>query len=119
MGVETEVEKKEDYIHFKLKGEFPGLQILNGMDMIIEVTRKYKIFNILLDIRDFNYDLSGMESFSVGEYISKTYSNDLIRIACLRNLDKKDDFTEIVAQNRGAVFKLFNNESEAISWLKE
>ncbi len=119
MGVEVECKKKEGYIHLKLKGEFPGVQILTGFDKILDFVKKYGIAKVLLDIRSFDYELSELESFSIGEYISKTYMNDLIKIACLRSLSKKNDFTETVAVNRGATFKLFDNENNAISWLKE
>lgn len=60
-----------------------------------------------------------MESFQIGEYLSKAYKSNLIKIACLRETSKKDDFTEVVANNRGADFKLFNNEKDAIKWLKK
>ena len=119
MGIETTAEKKENYIHFTLKGDFPGMEILNGFDKIIEVSNKFKIKNVLLDIREFNYDLTDFERYSIGEYISKNYGKNLIKIACLRKRNKKEDFTSIVAKNRGASFNFFNDEIKAINWLKE
>ena len=47
------------------------------------------------------------------------YNIEMIKIACLRNKNKRDDFTEIVARNRGANFRLFTDEYEAINWLKD
>lgn len=119
MDINTEITKKDSYIHFKLNGEFPGIEILTGFDKIIESSEKYNIKNILLDIRNFNYDLSNMDSFNIGQYIANTYSEYKLKIACLRKKDKKNDFTETVAINRGAFFKLFNNEKEAIDWLNK
>lgn len=117
MGIITEVENKIDYIHFKLKGEFPGLEILNGFDKIVEANKEFNIKNILLDIRDFDYDLSYMENYTIGEYIAKTYSRYGLKVACLKK-KVKDKFTETVAVNRGAFFKMFDCENEAIDWLK-
>jgi len=119
MGINTNIEKKDGYIHFKIEGEYPGLQILNGIDQILEAANKYQINNILLDIRNLEYSLSSIDSFNIGEYIAKTYSDKLIKIACLRDKYKEDDFTEIVAINRGANFHLFNDENNAINWLKD
>ena len=119
MGIETEIENKIDYIHFKLKGEFPGVQILNGFDKLVESSKEFNIKKILLDIRDFDYNLSYLESFNIGEYIAKTYNKYFLKVACLRNLNKKDNFTETVAVNRGAFFRFFNDENKAIDWLKK
>ena len=118
MVIETLVENKVDYIHFRLKGEFPGLDVLNGFDKIVEANRKFNINNILLDIREFDYDLSDMESFTIGEYIAKNYRETGLKVACLRSPNKNNDFTETVAVNRGVSFKLFNEEDQAIKWLK-
>ncbi len=119
MSINTNIEKKDGYIHFILKGEFPGLKILDGFDKIIEASEKFDVKNILLDIRNFDYEISGIESYHIGEYISNKYGINMIKIACLRNKNKQDDFTEIVARNRGANFKLFTDEYEAINWLKD
>ncbi len=119
MGIKTFIEKKDGYIHFILEGDFPGLEILDGFDQIVKASDEYNIKNILLDIRNFQYDLTNMESFSIGEYIAKTYGDKILKIACLRNISKDDNFTEVVAKNRGANFYFFNDEADAINWLKK
>ena len=122
MGIEKFIEKKKDYIHIKLKGIFQDVEIdkeiINVFSKIIESSMKYDCFRILLDATDLNYEIDNIERYKIGEYIANVYKKDHIRIACLRSLNIKDDFTEIVATNRGAYFKFFNNETEAINWLK-
>jgi hypothetical protein len=118
MGIEFEIDKKEDYIHIKYNGEFPVIQIFDRFDKIIDHANEFNVSKVLLDLRYFDYELTNMESFHIGEYISKAYKSNLIKIACLRDASKKDDFTEFVTTNSGADFRLFNNEKDAIKWLK-
>ncbi len=122
MGVEKLIEKKKDYIHIKLKGLFQDVgidkEIINVFSKIVESAMKYDCYRILLDATELNYEIDNIERYKIGEYIANVYKKNQIRIACLRCLNMKDDFTEIVATNRGAYFKFFNNEKEAINWLK-
>lgn len=118
MDIKFEIDEKEDYIHIKLKREFPVIQIFDRFDKIIDHANEFNVSKVLLDLRYFDYELTNMESFYICEYIFKAYKSNLIKIACLRDTSKKDDFTEVVATNRGEDFKLFNNEKDSINWLK-
>lgn len=122
MEIEKLIEKKNGYIHFKLKGTFQGLkidkEIINVFSKIVESAVKYDCLRILLDAKDLDYKIDNIERYKIGEYIANIYKKNLIRIACLRCVNINDDFTEIVAKNRGANFKFFNDELEAINWLK-
>ena len=59
------MKKKEGHIHIRLKGRFPGVQILTGFDKILDFVKKYGISKVLLDIKSFDYELSDLESFSM------------------------------------------------------
>jgi hypothetical protein len=117
MGVETEVIKKGDYIHFKLSGEFPGKNILKDFDQILQASDNYNCSTILLDCINFKYELTTYDRYEIGEYIADTYGKKHLKIAFLGNPDVVDSFTETVAQNRGANFRMFTKEQEAIDWL--
>ena len=123
MGFETEIEKMDEHIHFRLKGDFTGFEIdkelIDVFYKIEESVNRYNCFNVLLDATELDYKIRTNERYKIGEFIANLYRKNFIKIACLRSSDKKDDFTEIVATNRGAVFKLFNNDKEAIKWLKD
>jgi hypothetical protein len=85
------------------------MQIFDRFDKIIDHANKFNVSRVLFNLRYFDYELTNMESFYIGEYFLKVYKYNLIKIACLRDTNKKDDYTEVVATNRGADFKLFNN----------
>ncbi len=106
-----------------MKGIFEGFdvnkELLDVFGKLVETVKKYDCLRVLIDASDLDYEISNFQKYKIGDYISKIFRKELIRIACLRCSDKKDDFTEIVATNRGAVFKLFNDKKEAINWLKD
>jgi len=123
MGFEKKKEKKEGYIHFRLKGVFKGFEIdkeiIDVFYKIEESAKRYDCLNVLLDATELDYEIDNTERYKIGEYVANIYRRNLIRIACLRCSNMKDDFTEIVAVNKGAIFKFFNDEKEAVNWLKD
>jgi len=123
MGLEADIENREGFIHFRVKGVFKHSEInselIDVFGKMVESVKQYDCFRVLLDTRELDYEINVLERFKIGEYISKIWRKEFIEIACLRCADKTDDFTETVATNRGSVFKFFNNEKESIDWLKE
>jgi len=123
MGFEKEIEKRDEHIHFRLKGDFTGFEIdkelIDVFYKIEESVTRYNCFKVLIDATELDYKIRTNERYKIGEFIANLYRKNFIKIACLRCSDKKDDFTEIVATNRGAVFKFFIDEKEAINWLKD
>ncbi|MEE8565606.1 MAG: hypothetical protein V3S79_04365 [Candidatus Thermoplasmatota archaeon] len=123
MSFETEIEKNDCYIHFRLKGVFEGFEIdkeiIDVFYKIEESAKRYDCFRVLLDATELDYKINDSERYKIGEYVANIYRKNLIKIACLRCSNMKDDFTEIVATNRGALFKFFNDEKEAVKWLKD
>jgi len=117
MGVETEVIKKDNYIHFKITGDYPGKEVFKDFDQIIEASNKYDCPIILLDCTDFKYELSTYDRYEIGEYIAETYGSKHLKIALVGNPKNTDPFTETVAQNRGANFRMFSEQEKAIKWL--
>jgi len=123
MVVENEILKKDDYIYFKVKGVFENInmnnELVNYSKIISNCVDEYNCRNVLLDISKLEYDINSINRYRVGLGIQKLFAKHFVRIACLRNKNVIDDFAEIVASNRGAVFKFFNNKKKAIEWLKE
>ena len=122
MGVETEVENKGGYIHFRVIGDYSGadfdLDLKDAFNEVVESAKRLNSASVLLDIRKLDYNIDVLERYKIGEAISDIFRKNLIRIACLRCSDNDDDFTEVVANNRGAIFKFFVKEKDAIKWLK-
>ena len=115
-----DVIKKDDYLHIIIKGVFDknfDEELVDCFKIIYESVKKFDCYRVLLDAVDLDYKIDYIQRYRIGEMIGNLYKKDLIRIACLRCLDKKDDFTEIVAHNKGAIFKFFNDKKEAIDWL--
>lgn len=117
MGVETEVTKKEDYIYFKIKGDYSWKNERPKFDEIVKASDNLNCETILLDCREINYDVSTFDRYEIGEYIAENYGERNLKIALLGNPKKLDRFTETVAQNRGANFRMFTEENEALKWL--
>jgi hypothetical protein len=122
MGVKTEIENKGGYINFRVIGDYNGLDfdldLKDAFGKVVESANRLNSTNVLLDIRKLDYKIDVLERYKIGEAISDIFRKNLIRIACLRCSDNNDDFAEVVANNRGAIFKFFAKEKDAIKWLK-
>jgi len=123
MSIGTTFEKKDEYIHFRVKGVFQGLdidrQIIDVFYELVGSADRFDCFKVLLDASELDYQIETIEKNKIGEFIANICNKNLIKIACLRSSVHIDDFTELVAHNRGADFKFFNDEKEAINWLKD
>ena len=123
MVIEKEIIKKDYYIHFKVKGVFEksdfDKELIDVFYKIEESANDFNCLRILLDATELEYNISDTERYRIGDMIANMFNKNLIRIACLRCRNIINDFTEIVAFNKGAVFKFFNDEKEAIKWLSE
>ena len=123
MSIKTTSEKKDEYIHFRVKGVFQSLDIdrplIDVFYEIVESADRYDCFKVLLDASELDYQIETIQKNKIGEFVANICNKNLIKIACLRNSIHIDDFTELVARNRGADFKFFDDEKEAINWLKD
>jgi len=123
MMVNKEVKKMDGYIDFKVEGVFENSnfnkELIELFYMIEDSAFKYNCTKVLLDAKDLDYNINDFDRYRIGEMIASFYKKNFIRIACLRCKDIINDFTEVVAYNRGAYFKFFNDKKEAINWLKK
>jgi hypothetical protein len=121
MAIEKELKKMDGYIDFKIKGIFENLnfnkELLEVFYQIEDSSNRYDCPRVLLDATCLDYNITDMDRYKIGDMIAKIYKKKLIRIACLRCENIINDFTEIVAYNRGAYFKFFKYRDEAIKWL--
>ena len=88
---------------------------------IIFLKAKKNISNILLDINDVDFaQVDFMDRFLAGEKIAEfsKYPN-AIKFAVIGPKEHCDGFVDNVATNRGALFKVFYNKSDAIKWIRE
>jgi hypothetical protein len=112
-------EKKKDYIHFKLIGNYNDLEDFKKIKDLCEIPKQHGYTNILVDVRDLNYFFDIFRRFELSKYWAKLSSESgFIKTAILGIEGKMNKFSEDVICNRGGNFKLFIDELEAINWLK-
>jgi len=121
MVIAKEIRKMDGYIDFKVKGVFENSnfnkELLDVFYTIEDSSNRYDCPRVLLDATNLDYNISDIDRFRIGKMIAEIYQKNLIRIACLRCENIINDFTEIVAYNRGAYFKFFKDRDDAIKWL--
>jgi hypothetical protein len=112
-------EKKDGYIHFKIKGEFKESKDFSKIKNLGEISKKYGFSTILVDVIKLNYNFDTLKRFQLSEYWVKICRDlGFIKTAILGNEDKMDKLSENVIINRGFDFRLFTDEKLAVDWLK-
>ena len=98
---------------------FNGLWTKDDMETSVKEigieAEKLKAKRILLNLRDLSSPLSEMNRFYAGELLASVLGK--YKIAGFAQTEKINRFGENVAVNRGARFKMFANEPDAIDWL--
>jgi len=106
-----------DYIYFKLFGEFEFTYLKNLFSQIRTECENNGLNKALIDcIEVKNLYKSDMERFFIGKTIAHTLRRD-IKLAAVVGNDKFNLFGEYTANNRGANFKLFTYKDNALEWL--
>ena len=111
-------EKKKDYIYFKITGEYDNSVDFEKIKTLTDIPKQHDYSTILIDIRDFHYNLNAADKYNLSEYWVKICRNlDFLATAILGSGEKMDDFSENVITNRGGNYKLFTDEKQAVDWL--
>lgn len=111
------VENTDQYIHFKITGEYSlgiGKEILGKL---VDLCRESKNNKLMVDIREKDGEIPQMDRFFLGEHIAKINFGTSIKLAVIGKKEQINKFSEIVAQNRGTQLKIFSDVKEARKWL--
>lgn len=121
MRFKVETDLHEEYLTFRLIGknveDLNENEMVEFFGMILEYVKKYDVKKILINAKGLDYTIFTKERFAIGEYVAKICTKYNIKIAGIRNSKQTDNFTEIVADNRGANVGFFDSKEEAVKWL--
>ena len=73
---------------------------------------------ILFDLRQWSSPASEMIRFYTGEHLAKVLKHPF-KVAAFAHQKDITHFGEVTAVNRGALFRIFADETSAIQWLME
>ncbi len=114
-------EERPGYLYAFVSGPVDNLEVSIALwDLVYEKAQELKMKKILLE-EDFPNQLTQFEMFSIAEYVSEKF-RDFQKIAHVdTHLSHADlnDFAETVATNRGLAGRVFNNMSDAKSWINQ
>ncbi|MDD5152302.1 MAG: hypothetical protein PHC28_17805 [Flavobacterium sp.] len=117
MNISIEFNKTPKYLVAKVSGRWLTTDALESIEAIKNEANTQKINHILLDLQDLSLPDNEMTRFFSGEKISNAFDYSF-KIAAYSQREKINRFAETVAVNRGANFKVFDCESDAINWLQ-
>jgi hypothetical protein len=117
--MELNFEKKNNYIHFKITGEYKESEDIDKIKDLCIIPKENGYSTILVDVRGLKYELDTIKRFDLSKHWVKLCRElHFITAAILGNEEKMDEFSENVISNRGGNFKLFTDEKEAVDWLR-
>ena len=105
-----------NYLIAKVAGEWTILEISKVIDDIKAEADKQHLNLILLDAMDLSSPKDEMIRFATGEKIAATFVFPR-KLAGFAQSEKINRFTETVAINRYANFRIFGSEEDARLWL--
>jgi hypothetical protein len=118
MDIDIKYFEKENYLYFKLQGKLIFDEKILEDPTLPDAIQRYNCSKILLDITDLDAPMKTVDRYEIGEYFAHlSQSPKNVKTAVLKPTYHKEDFTEIVAQNRGALFEFFTDKKEALEWL--
>ena len=113
-------EMKEEYLYFKVTGDFNDKKDFPQIVNIVDITKKQNYSCLLIDVKELNYHFNTTQRFSLSEHwVSLCKDAGWIKTAILGKKEIMDTFSEDIITNRGVEFRLFSNEQEAINWLQK
>lgn len=117
MGISNEFNKMSEYLYVKLEGDWTHTAALESIDQIKLKAESEGMKLILLDLHDVSTPEDEMVRFYTGQILANMLAG--FKIAAYSQSHKINRFTENVAVNRGATFRIFDNSSDAVSWLTD
>ena len=118
MTLQIKLEKKEDYIHAIIEGEFDLNQVKGVLAEMIKSCERKAIDKIILDCAKITTKVQIMDRYFMGEFLTKEIKMPM-KIAFMARDDQilPDKFLENVMVNRGFNAKVFADLNKATLWL--
>lgn len=115
--MEIEFQDQTDYLLVVAPGPWTEETAIHLIDEAKRVATERGQSHILLDLRQWTRPQREMTRFSSGEHLAKVFLSSGIKVAAFASPEAINKFGENVAVNRGAWFRVFGDEQEAIQWL--
>jgi hypothetical protein len=119
MPINIKVIQTKDFIRTKADG---SLDMSTSREVLVELASMIATpgeYHVLVDTRDAVVTLSPLDLYMLGVGVAQKATLAHTKIAVLVSLGEEDraNLMALVAQNRGALLKVFSSFEEAIVWL--
>lgn len=119
---EINYEDRKDYLYAFVNGKEDSLNV--SISFLTKVALKCSEMkhDKLLIVENFETNVNMHDMFTLGELVAKLTIKYRIKIAFIDEEDtqfERNQFGELISQNRGARFKIFNSIENAEAWLLE
>lgn len=84
----------------------------------LKIARNQEMLGVLVEFRHAHLDMSSLDHFSMGVEESNKDELRAVKAAFLhKDESADDDFTALVAKNRGMMIEVFRDADQAMAWL--
>lgn len=125
MAIITQIILEPGHVCLRCEGSFSSVsELLQVFEKAFDAAEKNKRERLLIDGSAITgKDLSTLERFRIGAFLSELNNNLPVNIAALavvapEPLVERERFGETVARNRGVNGRAFTEIAEAIAWLE-
>jgi len=122
MPAEIEIVAKDDHVRTNLTGESGSVsELLAYIDRMIEVCRESGLSKVLMDHRNFKYEIETVDSYEFGIHLLERMPLGVVsRIALVVPTPRLESarFYETLSAGQMAVVKTFDRVRMATVWLK-
>jgi hypothetical protein len=116
MGFQTTFERRAGYLRVKASGEFPTLNLREGVTSILKQAVKSGYTRVLIDAYDVSAPKSDIDRFDAGTTMAELFRGRL-KVAILYPPELINKLAEDAAVNRGADVLVVHDEKVALRWL--
>ena len=113
-------EHRSDYLHIRMLGKYQDIWPVEGEpSSMAKACRDGNYRCLLIDTRELTGEIGSSVYFRQGEEIAKAFAFNVIRIALVGTMDRKNRLSSLENRvvNQGVVLKAFTDFDEAIEWL--
>jgi hypothetical protein len=115
-----EVQDLASHTNMKVEGEYELDAFIELINEVNSVGLRSESKRVICDIRLVQYmQPSDTDRFRMGTALAETIGSSKVYVACLAAPESINHFVELVANNRGAQFKIFSCADAARQWLLE
>jgi len=118
MSIETNYNEISGYLLVEATGQWTSAEAELKLDETKHEADAKHLNQILLDLRRLRMPTSDFIRFLGGKYLAHLFRPPF-RLAALARREDITRFAETVALNRGASFRVFSDEQQAVDWLTD